>query len=191
MKTLVIQHADDPENPLEYNGWKLYSFNHRHRSYKHPNEFFPDGKTPIGLRRKLACGTAFTLSYSEHGQCEWGVAGTISMPDFDSASFAGLLVWEQHPKDLGPKTYEDREKEAIATCAVYTAWCNGAIYEWRIEDENGNDLVPSERHYYDAGDELKVMASEAKKALAGETDVKIEGAGAWLAKYYDFVPKAA
>src|ERR1700722_6030503 len=147
MKTLELVSDPDIENPAKFDSnWKLYSFNSRHASYKDPDHFFPNGRpdenpVPIGLRRKLAVGTAFILSYSEHGDCNWGVEGTIALPQWDSCRIAGLLVWEHPIKDLGPKTYAERQKDAENFCEVYTAWCNGEGYGYSIKNEEGEELT--------------------------------------------------
>ena len=158
MKTIHLGLTDSPENPLETDCWKLYSFNRNHRSFKDPDYFFPNGRpdenpVPIGLRRKLAVGTAFILSYTEHGQCEWGVEGTIGMPVFDSCSIAGLLIWEDSVKNLGPKTYADRQKDAEGVCAVYSEWCNGNVYGYSVEEKG--EVIDSCWGFYDVGEKGK------------------------------------
>lgn len=93
------------------------------------------------------------LSYFEHGLCTWGVAGSLShYPDFrwDGAEFAG--VWEPDEEcvddlDLhgAPGTNERVMRAwelAQSSCEVYTKWCNGEVYFYRLEvfDAEGESL---------------------------------------------------
>jgi hypothetical protein len=128
---LVVKlwHDDMPESPCDTDGWKVYSFSNRHANYKHPEKFEDDED----LQRKLKIGLAFKLAYFEHGQCEWSLSGEGYQCQWDSVSFAGLLIWEQDEGDLGPESYEDRQKDARAFIARYTQWCNGEVYGYTFE----------------------------------------------------------
>lgn len=79
---------EDCANPLEdCDGMgHIHSLSNRHTNHIDADE----------AREKLESNPfVVPLSYFEHGQCQWGVAGTMSsMPDFqwDGVSFAG--IWE-------------------------------------------------------------------------------------------------
>lgn len=87
-KIVVGYLVQDPDsshcNPLDNDGaGKIFSFSHHHTNHIDPNT--------------LEFGNPYIipLSYFEHGNCIWGVAGTMSnMPDFrwDGVKFAG--VWK-------------------------------------------------------------------------------------------------
>lgn len=193
MRTAIvtIDHDQDCENPLEYDGWKLHSFCSRHRNYKHPSELGlglylgPDGMPPvenIGLRRKLEVGTAFILSYYEHGDGCWSLKGEGPQCRFDSTQIAGLLVWEGKPKDCGwgrelepdgsllhknfETTLEARAKNARATLRVYSDWANGHCYQYDIKEydeeaeEEGEEITSSSGYI---GDDVVSAIKEAAK----------------------------
>lgn len=132
-----IEHDQDVDNPSEDGDgqWQLYSFNTRHVRFKHPDNF-----TSIGFRRKLQVGLAFKLAYYEHGLCRWSFSGEGPQCPWDSVQFAGVLVWEEAPENMGPKTYDERKKDAAAFLEVYTDWCNGQTYYYVLEDEDGSTV---------------------------------------------------
>lgn len=136
-----IEYDRDTENPCEYDGWKLISFNRRHINYEDPYTLLNQDGTAkdFGLRRKLAVGTAFLVSCYEHGGCHWGLQGEVMQCQFDTAQIAGILVWQQDSKHCG-KTFEDRQKSARSFLEVYTMWANGECYYYSIEDMEGNDI---------------------------------------------------
>lgn len=136
-----IEYDQDTENPCEYGGWKLISFNRRHINYKDPSILLNrDGTAKdFGLRRKLAVGTAFLVSCYEHGNSHWGLQGEVMQCQWDTAQIAGILVWQEKPKYCG-KTFEDRKKNARSFLEVYTSWANGECYYYSIEDMDGNDV---------------------------------------------------
>mgnify|MGYP001604435674 FL=1 len=184
--TVFIEPDDDPESPSEWDGWKPYSFNSRHSNYKHPDQLDlgslgEDGKPIVrnpGLRRKLEVGLAFFLSYYEHGSCVWALLDQAPKCRWDGTRIAGLLVWDQKPKDMGAKTYEARAKDAAAFLDTYTKWCNGWVYGYRVED-------PEEK--IDAGCwgfyDLDQMFAEIKEAV-GDREVVFAGQAGDMAQYH-------
>ena len=143
MKRIKILPDYDLEDPTQFDGsWTLYAFSNRMNHSADPEsvgfEIGENGHYPsIGLRRKLAVGTAFMVSYFEHGNCKWGLAGSMDrMFGFwwGGVANAGLLVWEHPVSDMGAKTYQDRAKDASITLDLYTDYCNGNGYGYVIED---------------------------------------------------------
>jgi len=132
------------DNPAECDSnWSLYSFNRRHVNFTHPTDcgFKWDKATSryvptVALQRKLKVGRAFILSYYEHGLCRWDISGTCRYPDaeWDSSSFAGVLVWEHPASWLGPKKYDHRQRDAEFFLQLYTDWCNGHGLAFTIEE---------------------------------------------------------
>jgi len=162
MRTVEIWHDQDAPNPMDNDGsWKLYSFSTRHVNFKHPDEF-----RGIGFTRKLQVGTAFLLSYYEHGNCVWSLRNEGPQCQWDSVRTAGILVWEESPSNMGAKTLEERAKDARAFLKDYTAYCNGECYGYTITDEQGEiinscggyfdlDWIKEEIALYTAGQETK------------------------------------
>ncbi len=139
MKVIVkILSDNDIQNPAEFMDcqWRLISFNNRHRSFEdHEQYTSPD----IGLRRKLAVGTAFYLDYFEHSGCIWSLAGSGPQCRWDTSRMAGILIFDK-VQDLGAKTYIDRAKDAEIFLKLYTDWCNGHGHGYVIENEEGETL---------------------------------------------------
>lgn len=133
MYRVTLHYDHDPEDPCKWGGWKVYSFNRRHASFRNPSEFYDEhGNLRIGFRTKLRHGLAFPLSYYEHGLCHWSIAGTRSYPDarWDSVSHAGFIVWEDKPEHLPS---DDRAGDASSFLEIYTDWCNGNYFGCEIE----------------------------------------------------------
>jgi len=137
-----INHDPDTENPADdCCTWKPYSFSNRHINFKHPNEFFEDGKAQDWLAEKLKVGLAFLLSYYEHSLGMWYIAGSKYVPDaqWDNVDCAGVLVWEHKEDEIGGKTVEERKADAAAFLECYTDWCNGNCHCYAIEEEESED----------------------------------------------------
>lgn len=176
MRYEIVQDVGPHENPLEWNEWELHSFSRRHSNFKSPDSF---GLRPtsfggidtskIGLRRKLEMGTAFILSYYEHGQCSWflqghGAPGTDCQ--WDGTRVAGIMIWKGKAKDCG-KDFEERQKHAISVTQTYTDWCNGDVYGFRIFDDEDNEVDSCWGFYgYNHAEE---SAKEAMEGLTCDT----------------------
>ena len=132
----------DAEDPCTNDGWKAYSFCSLHSNYADSESVGfnrEDNPTPE-LRRKLATGLAFRLSYFEHGHCLWSLQGDGPTCRWDSVSFAGLLVWEQDEDNLGAYTFEKRREDATSFLERYTAWCNGSVFTYSMDDCCGGEF---------------------------------------------------
>lgn len=140
---LTVAPDQDAENPLEYDGWRVVSFSRRHQNFGSPEKYFgetEDGERYplIGLRSKLRAGTAFLLSYYEHGSCVWSLRGEGPRCRWDSVDVAGVLLWEGDIRNLGPRDYSGREKDARTVLEAYTDWCNGMAMWYSIGDAEGD-----------------------------------------------------
>jgi len=96
---ITIYRDSDAECPSEWESWRLVSFSHRHIGYENPagyckglDAFGCPIPTSIGLARKLETGTAFWLSYYEHGLCRWSLMGEGPQCRWDSTRIAGILL---------------------------------------------------------------------------------------------------
>jgi hypothetical protein len=197
MKILTIEYDGDIENPCDMESqWKAYSFGRRHSSYTDPEEFFPNGKPTLAIRRKLEVGTAFVLSYHEHGACEWSLQGTGVQCRWDTVNVAGLLVWEHPLKELGPKTLEARTKDAAFFLKIYTGWCNGYGYYYRVEEvvklpcgHTETNIVDSCGGFYST--DTAYMFEQIREAVGDDQDVKVRGQAGDLAQYHEYKKKPA
>lgn len=145
---VTVHHDADCESPTTWDGWRLYSFGHRHANYADPSDFICElGRSPDEVvakpevRAKLDSGLAHWLSYYEHGGCRWSLIGEGPQCPWDTVRFAGILVWESEPNDLGAGTVEARQSDARAFLDTYSDWCNGFCYGYSIECEG--ELIDS------------------------------------------------
>ncbi len=177
--TVRIDYDQDTENPCEYDGWQVHSFNTRHASFKHPDEFGirRDGTSSmLAIQNKLRAGTAFVLGYYEHSLCQWALSGEQHNCPWDSVSVAGVLIWEQPVKNLGPKTYKNRQEDARNFLRTYTDWCNGQCFYYCIE--TGNEVVDSCGGYIGADDVTEAVREALKANDIAEDQVKFIGEAA-------------
>ena len=191
MKIVTLLHDSDLENPSDFEGaWTLYSFGRRHVNHRDPEDFFPNGKPSLAIRRKLAVGTAFVLSYYEHSGCAWSLRGQGTQCRFDSVDVAGILVWEHNPKDMGAGTLEARAADAEGFLKTYNAWANGDGYGYQVEEVITQPCGHTEVKDVDScfgfyGLDLEYMAERVRAAVGGDT-VEIRGEAKDMADVYDF-----
>jgi hypothetical protein len=142
---VAIHHDDTPANPcMDWDGFGDI----KSLSTKHINNISVEEIEDM-LQDEICKEQTIALSYFEHGNCLWGVRGSMNnMPDFnwDGTDFAGVWI----PDDECIKTvdhYEKLAKEkdeefnrnekfkemATQACKTYTAYCNGEVYGYRIE----------------------------------------------------------
>lgn len=130
---VIIEVDDDAPNPLtdESGLGILLSLNHRHRNYD-----------PEAVERAVACNQDFVpLSYFEHGLCRWAVAGELPPGadcPWDSVTFAGLWLPDedtlQDARELeGDARRQFMRESARSACEIYTSWCNGEVYRFRVD----------------------------------------------------------
>ncbi len=190
--TVRLEHDSDTENPLDWDGsWTLYSFGRRHGNFRNPEELglsleqdsdgWPVVQNP-GLRRKMAVGLAFFVSYYEHSGVQWSLPGEGMQCRWDSVRCAGLLVWMNKPSDMGARTYEDRKKDARGCLEIYNSWLNGDCYYWMVE-QDGDDL--NSCGGYIGSDHLEGMFDEIRDAIPDDADeIEVVGDAKWLTDRY-------
>lgn len=133
----TLEHDGDAQNPCDDGNFTVYSLGRNHLN-------------SIGLERANELleehgKRAFRLSYFEHGSCVWSLQGQGPQCEFDSVSFAGVLVIE------GDDDF-DFESYAKSALEEYTSWCNGDVYGYTIKaykllrDSDG-DAISSASHY--------------------------------------------
>jgi hypothetical protein len=128
----IYPDADVP-NPLE--DWSemgsIISLSHRHANFD-----------PAGVEDAIEHNPdAVPLSYFEHGQCRWSVAGELPAGchcPFDSVRFAGVWLPDaetlESARNYGGFTRRMfMRKRARQACDAYTQWCNGEVYGYEIE----------------------------------------------------------
>lgn len=184
-KVLYLEYdtvCHEPEN-----GWKLHSFQN-HSGTKVEDyvgyavaECVPGwpGKQPLpepatdDLRAKLESGLAFWLSVYDHGGQVWSLMGEGNTIDrqWDHAYLAGILVWEWDEDDIGPKTYQDRRKDAQFYLDEYNDWCAGSCYGFVLEDLEGKLMSTTSSVWgYIGIDAVKDGMSEAINDELEDTD---------------------
>lgn len=197
-----LWHDDMADDPTEYDGWKVHSFGRRHHNNVKPEdvgfEYDYDKECHVpdaDLQAKLDSGLAFMLDYYEHGQCMWSLSGEGPQCRWDTARFAGIMVWEQGESDLGPVEPDERRADAKRTIERYTEWCNGSVFGYTVEAvqkccECGADKdadvdfdLPSCGGYY--GDDIDGMVIDMKDQIGDDwKDYEVrftDNMGGWLA----------
>lgn len=157
---LVLDHDPSADVPEDGNDdhWKVIDFNDRHRNSEAFDAHFIDKgdgtvfARDIVLRRRLHVGLAFLLSYSNHGApCHWDI-NTGDKPD-------GIIVWTYGPSGMGAKTWDDRKQDAETYLESYNNWCNGHVYEFVVQNGEGENLDQGAGFYGDK-DILDYLKSE-------------------------------
>ena len=130
---LAVYADPDVPNPLE--DWSemgtILSLNRRHGNFDHAGVEDAIENNP----------DAVPLSYFEHGQCLWTVAGELPAAArcrFDSVSFAGVWLPDvgtlASAKNYGGSTRRHfMRKRARQAYDAYTQWCNGEVYGYAVE----------------------------------------------------------
>ena len=121
------------------------------------------------------------LSYYEHGNCLWAVAGELppGRCPWDSVALAG--VWLPDAETLtsarhygGRTRHHFMRKRARQACEAYTQWCNGEIYGFEIArvsaclecGQESEEAIDSLWGCYGL-DDCRAEARAAVEALAG------------------------
>lgn len=133
---VTLGHDEDCPDPTDDDGMgKVHSFGRNHRNRMDYEE---------GLEILKTNPDAVALSYFEHGNCIWGVAGELGkVPgvefQWDGVELAGVWVPDKYTLEsyeMLKDQFERRswfEKQAESTCEVYTNWVNGECYYYSIE----------------------------------------------------------
>jgi hypothetical protein len=195
---LFLGHDEDVECPCENDGaWKLYSFNSRHINYRDYHEFLVECQgrksrymkgANVGIQRKLNVGTAFLVSCYEHSGIMYSLKGEGMQCHWDTTGIAGILVWEHSPKEMGAKTYKDREQDARNFLEEYNHWVNGQCYYFTVEKmekcekcnhENG-EVVDSCGGYIGYEYLKEILKSEHPELFADGVELEVTGDAAWI-----------
>lgn len=177
---LRVEHDTDAENPLDGDcEWTLIPFSRRLKGAGDPHEYFARSESGevvpanIGLRSKFRAGLAFALDCYEHGERHFSLRGEGMRCQWDTSDYAGILLWNHSPKELGAKTYAEREASARAAVEIYNAWANGYAYGYILEDLEG-EHVDSCFGFFDSQSLTECVGEHLKP---GDV-VKIVGPGA-------------
>lgn len=165
---ITKSYDESADNPFQGSGIKFVSFNRRHFNYEDPDNYVylnDEGDwigADVGIRRKLAVGTAFILGYSEHGLCQWTIGGRDG---WDSRAVAGILII---PPDNINKTYEDRLRHAQNYADTYTDWCNGNVWELAYEGEVIGGFFGDDRELAQAARDTWGLPDDADIEIIGD-----------------------
>jgi hypothetical protein len=134
-QTFRIRIYPDTDAPNPLDDWSemgtILSLNRRHINFD-----------PTGVENALENDPdAIPLSYFEHTQCLWAVAGELpagARCPWDSVSLAGVWLPDaetlESARNYGGFTRRMfMRKRARQACEAYTQWCNGDIYGYKIE----------------------------------------------------------
>jgi hypothetical protein len=173
-QTFRIAIYPDGDTPSPLDDWSemgtILSLNRRHASFD-----------ADGIEAAIHGNTdAVPLSYFEHGQCLWSVAGELpagSRCPFDSVPFAGLWLPDADTlasaRNYGGRTRRlFMRQRARQACDAYTGWCNGDIYGYEVSrivacsECHGErpELVDACWGFYG----LEACLSEARAAIAAQ-----------------------
>lgn len=194
-KIVTIETDPDTACPMDHDSqWTLVSFNQHSIHYTDPDTYLKPGidrgavLRTKKLVRQAEAGLLFQLQYYEHGAGRYDIKGEGPQCQWDTAPYAGVLVWRHPAGDLGPKTFEARAADARVFLETYNAWMNGECYDYCITDAAGTDIDSCGGYYDDyvndaiaeclsAGDVIAVKGEAAfvfneKKMPPGVTVVK-------------------
>lgn len=179
---LEIVNDIDAECPShEEDNWTVIPFLNDKVDYQHPSEVVPDPdedpEEAAEFRRKLDTGLAFFLDCYQHSGTAWSLRGEGMQCGWDTSRCSGLIVWECDENNLGPKTKEDRAKDARAFLTEYNAWANGHVYRFHLEGDEVSE------NYGGWVNEDAMMEEIAGHIEDGDT-VRIRGEAAWLLDYH-------
>jgi hypothetical protein len=123
-----MEHDPDSESPFDWGTLgTLYTFKRNHLHFN-----VHEASAALESDRD-----AVPLSYYEHGNCLWDVAGGARIrcaPDaeWDQVGLAGVWVPDDDTRGAAPahskRRREYMRKRAAEVCAVYTQYCNGEVY---------------------------------------------------------------
>jgi len=191
---LELYYDPDGECPNDWGTWKLVSFNNRHINYEDPYKYIAKvddcGEVigaNVGIRRKLQYGTAFILSYYEHGSGHWSLKGEGTNCPWDTSQYGGILIW------VGGKKYmphpNKRAEFARQFLEFYNDWANGQIFGFSIEEEGEGE--ESESHGGWFGHDLDSMFEAIQFYTKGkkEEDIEVTGDAKDLVAYHDIISK--
>jgi len=148
---LIVEHDQNALNPIsdeyEDDGWKIFSFNRNHVNrtpifnYYKPNDEETQLVPKVELQAKIDAGTAFELSYFEHGQGAWFRRGTGSerglQCQWDTAQLAGILI---APDDWKAPEGKTPEEQVDLMLEEYNEWYNGSCYWYAIQNGEKTEL---------------------------------------------------
>lgn len=149
-----IAYDQSPTNPLkDFDGeGEIYAFRREYGA----TYLAPDDLASLIAEHKFVV----PLSYSEHGRCEWEVAGSAVNGKFvwDNQTPSGVWV----PDKAALENVEGMDDQAAfermalfaeGACKLYTAYVNGDVYGWGVaihKLRHGDDGDPIEdADYYD------------------------------------------
>ena len=177
-----LYHDQDASDPCETAGMgHIWSFCRRHSNYLRDFEF-PANKSECepALRKRFG-NDLVILGYFEHGNSIWHIAGeppagTSGDYRWDGVSFAGVWVPDKTVLDaaktnsmLRPGTKKRQRwmhDQADACCRVYTSWCNGDVYAYRIL-AYAQRTHPDGEHKFDDLDDYRFDTEVYEDACSG------------------------
>lgn len=121
-RTIRIEYDQDAECPLEWDagsGTQFVTFE-RNSTLSRYHSFESPQNMDFGVP-----GTVFNLYKYDHGQVHYSIT-PFSCP-WDSGQVGVVFV---------PASFVEHKKTAEALCEDVTAWCNGEVYGYTIDNED-------------------------------------------------------
>lgn len=201
--TITLDNDPDTSSPSENDlSWKIVTFGNKLITDGNPEEYcsgLDESGEPIpatlAIRNKLKAGSAFWLSYFEHGNSVYSIMGTGPQCRWDNVRVAGIVLFEHNPNEIGPKVKTSAERYAIrqADCASflaeYTQWANGECYWYRVECEEADfedscgGFIGSDYCLEEVASSL-VWFSKEWGLTFEDLDVTWKGEAAWMSDYF-------
>lgn len=189
---LTLDYDNGTESPGEWGGWRVRSFSNRHVGFINLETINREE-----LQAKCDAGLAFPVNYEKHGSCLWSLATVLPtvIHDFDKVRFAVLVEWSGSPDNLGAKTLDERREDARRFLIVYTQWCNGHVFWFRLERVNQTPCICCGK----PGDDEEVcslgglyetedIAAEVKQQLTSGDTLEFTGPCASVMQACQFAP---
>jgi hypothetical protein len=190
---VTLSHDDCVESPAEtQDGFQIFSFNTRHINFRHPEHFgvMPDkdgdpffsskdenGK-PNPYKKLYNRNLLFVLSCYQHSGTAWSLSGEGPQCQWDTCSIAGVLILDE--KSFKGMRRAKKLENARSFLKDYSAWCNGEVYGYNIEDENGNHIDSCYGFY-----ESEYMFECISLLEFGDNpEFEFDGDCSWLANYH-------
>ncbi len=188
-----INYDEATESPCEWGGFTVHSFSPRHVNHIRPEKIGimlnADGDPwvsskdeygkPNEYKRLFDRGLMFALDLYQHGNCSWSLHGEGTQCRWDTSRCAGVIILDE--SEWKGKHWKTKEKAARAFLETYTKWCNGEVYYYTVEDEDG-ETVDSCGGFYGGEDLFDALSSCAN--FGDNPEFEFEGDCAWLADYH-------
>lgn len=155
----------DMEAPTDWGNFDIVQFRERgYTTYGDLSDYTTENdKLAPAVQAKLRAGKMFTIDYYSYSSTDGGyyrLNGSVPTGEVDSSIVNGFIIFDD--AYIKGTTYEDRKRYAQQDLETYTAWANGEVYGWSVENADGDVLESCSGYIGSSADEH--MRSEAEAA---------------------------